>query len=404
MNRICPTILAAVALSGCGGPNYTLSGRAGLAPGDTLRLCSPYENDSVLATTVIRRDSSFRIRGHVSEPTIANLMHNDRRIGAPILLEAADIRLEPTGDVRGFQFTGTPLNDAFNAMNAAQVSLGNVLQALENEPDTPERRRKLDSLGRIYRQIPGDALEANRDNLLGAFLYARRTDADPAKARERLAQFPAQLQNHPVLASVRREIEAVERSSVGRPYMDLTLKDADGETVALSSLAGPGRWVLLDFWATWCGPCCREIPYLKEAYAAFSGRGFAIYAVSIDHDAARWQRFLAENDLPWTNVLSSGCGKQSPAAAMYGIRFIVEFPDLARRRDRRPQPSRQAIAVPAGGIDEIASFFKRLIIRTMAQHPSSGSSFLLNFLSNYLRVSDFCPTFAFAIRHRSLIE
>lgn len=89
MNRICPTILAAVALSGCGGPNYTLSGRAGLAPGDTLRLCSPYENDSVLATTVIRRDSSFRIRGHVSEPTIANLMHNDRRIGAPILLEAA---------------------------------------------------------------------------------------------------------------------------------------------------------------------------------------------------------------------------------------------------------------------------------------------------------------------------
>ena len=164
MNRICPTILAAVALSGCGGPNYTLSGRAGLAPGDTLRLCSPYENDSVLATTVIRRDSSFRIRGHLSEPTIANLIHNDRRIGAPILLEAADIRLEPTGDVRGFQFTGTPLNDAFNAMNAAQVSLGNVLQALENEPDTPERRRKLDSLGRIYRQIPGDALEANRDN------------------------------------------------------------------------------------------------------------------------------------------------------------------------------------------------------------------------------------------------
>ena len=164
--------------------------------------------------------------------------------------------------------------------------------------------------------------EANRDNLLGAFLYARRTDADPAKARERLAQFPAQLQNHPVLASVRREIEAVERSSVGRPYMDLTLKDADGETVALSSLAGPGRWVLLDFWATWCGPCCREIPYLKEAYAAFSGRGFSIYAVSIDHDAARWQRFLAENDLPWTNVLSPGCGKQSPAAAMYGIRFI----------------------------------------------------------------------------------
>ena len=322
MNRICPTILAAVALSGCGGPNYTLSGRAGLAPGDTLRLCSPYENDSVLATTVIRRDSSFRIRGHVSEPTIANLMHNDRRIGAPILLEAADIRLEPTGDVRGFQFTGTPLNDAFNAMNAAQVSLGNVLQALENEPDTPERRRKLDSLGRIYRQIPGDALEANRDNLLGAFLYARRTDADPAKARERLAQFPAQLQNHPVLASVRREIEAVERSSVGRPYMDLTLKDADGETVALSSLAGPGRWVLLDFWATWCEPCLAEIPYLQQAYAKYALQGFEICSISIDRDPSRWKAFVAHNRMLWTNALDTLDEDGESAAKAYGLQSI----------------------------------------------------------------------------------
>ena len=275
----------------------------------------------MLATTVIRRDSSFRIRGHVSEPTIANLMHNDRRIGAPILLEAADIRLEPTGDVRGFQFTGTPLNDAFNAMNAAQVSLGNVLQALENEPDTPERRRKLDSLGRIYRQIPGDALEANRDNLLGAFLYARRTDADPAKARERLAQFPAQLQNHPVLASVRREIEAVERSSVGRPYMDLTLKDADGETVALSSLAGPGRWVLLDFWATWCTPCMNEVPHLKKAYETFHAKGFEIYGVSLDTDLTRWENTIGEQGMNWINVAQKK-GVGFDPTALYAVSSI----------------------------------------------------------------------------------
>ena len=322
MNRIILTTLAAATLYSCGGPNYTLSGKTDLAPGDTLRLYSLYENDSVLAVTVVHSDSTFRIRGYVAEPTIANLMHRNRRIGAPVLLEAANIRLEPTGDVRGFQFTGTPLNDAFNAMNAAQVSLGNVMQALENEPDTPERKQKLDSLGRIYRQIPGDALEANRDNLLGAFLYSRRADADPAKARERLAQFPAELQNHPVLESVRRQIEATERSSVGQPYMDLALKNAAGETIALSSIVGPGRWVLLDFWATWCGPCCREIPHLKEVYEAFSKRGFTIYGVSVDQDAARWQQFVAENKLPWTNVLAPGEGKQSAAAEMYGIRFI----------------------------------------------------------------------------------
>lgn len=313
-------LFAAAALCACQGPNYSISGR--YTPGDTLRLQSPYQNDSVLAVTVVRADSTFRIRGRIARPLIADLVAKGRRIGAPILLEAADIRLEPTGDVRGYQFTGTPMNEAFNAMNAAQVELGIVLQALENEPDTPERKRALDSLGRIYRQIPGDALEANRDNLLGAFLYSRRADADPARARERLAQFPAELQHNPVLESVRRQIEATERSSVGQPCMELSLANTAGETVALSSLTGPGRWVLLDFWATWCGPCCREIPHLKEAYEALKGRGFEIYAVSIDHDQPRWRQFVAENDLPWTNVIAPGGGKLSPAAELYGIRYI----------------------------------------------------------------------------------
>lgn len=313
-------LFAAAALCACQGPNYSISGR--FTPGDTLRLQSPYQNDSVLAVTVVRADSTFRIRGRIAQPQVADLVAKGRRIGAPILLEPADIRLEPTGDVRGYQFTGTPMNEAFNAMNAAQVALGNVMQALENEPGTPQRARTLDSLSRIYRRIPGDVLEANRDNLLGAFLYSRRADTDPARARERLAQFPRELQHNLVLESVRRQIEATERSAVGQPYTNLTLKNAAGESVPLSSLTGPGRWVLLDFWATWCGPCCREIPHLKEAYEALKERGFAIYSVSIDHDEARWRQFVAENNLPWTNVIAPGGGKQSPAAELYGIRYI----------------------------------------------------------------------------------
>lgn len=320
MKKTAVLFAAVTLLCGCQGPNYSIAGK--FTPGDTLRLQSLYQNDSVLAVTVVRADSTFRIRGRIAQPLVADLVARGRRIGAPILLEAADIRLEPTGDVRGYRFTGTPMNEAFNAMNAAQVELGIVLQALENEPDTPERNRTLDSLGRIYRQIPGDALEANRDNLLGAFLYSRRADADPARARERLAQFPAELQHNPVLESVRRQIEATERSAVGQPYTNLTLKNAVGESVPLSSLTGTGRWVLLDFWATWCGPCCREIPHLKEAYEALKERGFAIYSVSIDHDEARWRQFVAENNLPWTNVIAPGGGKQSPAAELYGIRYI----------------------------------------------------------------------------------
>lgn len=85
---------------------------------------------------------------------------------------------------------------------------------------------------------------------------------------------------HPILRGVLARIEAVEKTAIGQPYTDLALCDAEGAAIPLSSVAGKANWVLLDFWATWCAPCCREIPHLREAYAAYKAKGFEIYCVS----------------------------------------------------------------------------------------------------------------------------
>ena len=80
--------------------------------------------------------------------------------------------------------------------------------------------------------------------------------------------------------------------------------------------------VLLDFWATWCAPCCREIPHLREAYAAYKAKGLEIYAVSLDNDEAKWRSFTSANDMPWINVQGIDADKRSTAAAAYGITSI----------------------------------------------------------------------------------
>lgn len=311
-------------LTGCGDTfRYTLAGAPGLAPGDTLRLCSTFEEGRLIAAAVIGPDSTFRIEGRLAQPLVAEMRHGDRRLGPdPVLLEAGDIRLVASGDLRPWRIVGTPLNDALDAMSARQIALMPELLALEQLPASPERDRMADSLGSLYRQIPGQTMEAHRDDLLGAFLYARRASGDPSTLRRELDRFPEALRRNPALESVRRYAEQLERSSVGSRYTDLVLPDPAGEPAALSSLVGPGRWVLLDFWSTWCHPCMEELPALRAAYAAYHPRGLEIYAVALRPDAEQWRALARRDDTAWVHVVNSPEGEAADAAECYGIRAI----------------------------------------------------------------------------------
>lgn len=317
MKNLLTTALAAL-LCSCGGANYTITGRYELPPGDSVYLLA--SDNTVLAAGVVNADTTVSLQGTVTTPDLVFLA-NAKRTNHPawFFLEPGKIRIEKYDPAFGYVVCGTPLNDRKKAFDEAMYAFGNKLR--KGSPGQ-SLQAILAEMNALYTQT----VDANLDNVFGAWVFNsyefQNIKDNPEKVKARLAQFTPGIQAHPMLKKSQDASQATARSAVGQPYTDFSCKNAAGETIALSSLTGPGRWVLLDFWATWCGPCCREIPYLKEAYAAFSGRGFSIYAVSIDHDAARWQRFLAENDLPWTNVLSSGCGRQSPAAAMYGIRFI----------------------------------------------------------------------------------
>ncbi len=104
-------------------------------------------------------------------------------------------------------------------------------------------------------------------------------------------------------------------------YQDFTLPSNTGKDVALSGVVAANKYTLLDFWASWCVPCLAEMPHLKVAYSEFHGRGFEIFAVSLDEDAMAWYGAIKRYSTPWPQA-SSLEGFGCPVAKLYGVRSI----------------------------------------------------------------------------------
>ncbi|GAA4465843.1 TlpA disulfide reductase family protein [Nemorincola caseinilytica] len=110
-----------------------------------------------------------------------------------------------------------------------------------------------------------------------------------------------------------------QSTETGTMAPELTLTTPEGENIALSSLRG--KYVLVDFWASWCGPCRAENPNVLAAYNKYKDHNFTIYAVSLDHDKEKWERAIKEDGLPWIQV-SDLKGWSSDAAVIYSIKSI----------------------------------------------------------------------------------
>ncbi len=115
----------------------------------------------------------------------------------------------------------------------------------------------------------------------------------------------------------RQELAAKrDKIAVGTPIVDFDAVDLDGSPVKLSDIQQDSKLVLLEFWASWCGPCRTEIPHLKEAYGKFKEQGFEIVSYTIDESQEAWELASEEESLPWPNL---GIGPDSEAPTKYSV-------------------------------------------------------------------------------------
>lgn len=113
-----------------------------------------------------------------------------------------------------------------------------------------------------------------------------------------------------------KRAEERRRFAVGADIRDFTADTLEGEAVSLADVRANSRLVLLEFWASWCGPCRVEIPHMKEAYDRYREKGFEIVSFTIDDDREAWEEASDEEDLPWINL---GMGPEAEAPIAYNV-------------------------------------------------------------------------------------
>ncbi len=294
------SILAAAALMLCACTNknqYVIEGNVAGLEG-TAYLYDP--DDNLLDSATVEA-GVFRFKGVVAQPDfyyITDSRENTQTIELPFFLEPGTIRIVKAEEEAPV-VSGTPSNDAFAAYNKAARAL---IEEYRNPETTEERRNAIEE---EFEQLDEDTYEANIGNCFGAKLLQNKSyELSGQELLDEIAKFPAELQASNLLAKLKEHAEKKINTEEGKPYIDVAQPNAAGETVTLKSvIENPAvKYTLVDFWASWCGPCMGEVPHLKKTYEAFHDKGFEIYGISFDKDRDNWLGAIEKNGMNWIHV------------------------------------------------------------------------------------------------------
>ena len=199
-----------------------------------------------------------------------------------------------------------------------------------------------------------DLLEKNKDNYLGIKAISSLQPVfagEPARLDSLMSLLSEEAQATNFIVSFREANRAKIATAEGRMFSDFEVKQPDGKVLRLSDYVGKGKYVLVDFWASWCGPCREEIPFIKEVWYEFRGEHFDVLGVASWDKPANTEAAIKELGIPWNQILGAG----QEVTSMYGIdgipHLILFAPDgTILKRNLRGEGIREAVALCLSGL------------------------------------------------------
>ena len=319
-------------MASCQKGGYTISGTIDDAnDGDTLCLLYPHERalDTLAVTTV--KNGKFSLSGQQDSTVFAVLrfQNEQRRQEAQLVLENADIKVTMKSDEELPEVRGTVMNEQWTSflkknqeLNRKAMGIYQVLQGGNlSEEESALKRQELEAMEGEMTDYFKTFITMNIQNTVGQFLLANVAEQlDETFVDEQLAKIDMAGAIEYIRDLKQRRAEA-STTAIGQDYKDITAQTPDGKTLSVSDVAKDARVLMIDFWASWCGPCRQEMPNVKAAYERFHAQGFEIIGVSLDQDADAWKQAISNLGMTWPQI-SDLKGWECEGAQTYSVRAI----------------------------------------------------------------------------------
>lgn len=335
MKRFIATIcLAACFLQGLQAQSYnlTINGKIdGLQSGRLFMLVPTGENKTDTVGTALFNGPDFILKGKVTEPVVARIVVEKYEGGFTFLAEPGTNYTAFLKNGSGSYIRGGKMQDewqnfmtAINLKKQYTVTLKTRYDSLMQAGKFRSASIANDSLTAFRNKINNEtaAFLQKHDDLITAFTYqdmAFRTNASLEESRKMYNALGPGAKKTLSAQIMKERIDRLAQTSTGHAAPDFTLPDVKGHPIALSSVKGKIK--ILDFWASWCGPCRMNNPALRSIYADFHPKGLEIISVSLDTSKKNWEDAIAKDQLPWIH-LSSLKGWKCPAVQLYNVTAV----------------------------------------------------------------------------------
>ena len=329
MKKISLMAIAAVMMVACQEKNaYTITGT----------FDSAAENDSISLQLVEGRrlvdlqkvpvvNGKFTFKGVADSVQLAAVTIGDAF--CQLFLEPGQIAIELKANQMAFAL-GTPNNNAYEAfmsdMKALEDEYAELAKNAQNpelsEAEVNELKKQMGEFEEKYYQAMKNSIADNAgtyfglNNLTNSYYYYSPEELAPV-LESYIAAFPTNAR----LLQIKKNNDITLETAVGKQFKDFEMPDVDGNMHKLSEYIAANKVTLVDFWASWCGPCRAEMPAVKDAYDAYKNKGFGIVGVSLDNNKEAWVKAIADLGIEWAQI-SDLQGWNCAGAKLNGVNSI----------------------------------------------------------------------------------